>query len=213
MGSRGRADVDDVDVAPIDQLAPIAYRAVDSIGLRGPFHLVPVASADDPEPRVVAKLAHHGSDRVGVRVSSAHHSVPDDPDPDVAHQRCTSWAAARSAASSAAAASLALAPSRVSPRTWRAKLSACCRSASKKVSSALGGHRNLISSASLVPNTSTLHTSPKGKRRPSETTAVVPPESSASACALSASPGQCSSATPDASDVMGPKSCRTSHRV
>src|SRR5207245_759887 len=76
-----------------------------------------------------------------------------------------------------------------------------------------GGHRHLHSSASFVPNTSTLHTSPRGNRRPRETMAVVPSESSAIAWALSGSPGHRSPAMPEATDVMAPNSCCTSHRV
>ena len=72
---------------------------------------------------------------------------------------------------------------------------------------------NLHSSAPLVPKTSTLHTSPRGKRLPSETSAVVPPDSPAIACALSGSPGNGSIATPDPSAVIETISCWTSQRV
>src|SRR5207253_8633823 len=213
--ARRRTYVDDVHVRPPDELAPVCDPGLDAVCGGGGRNPGCVAAADHADLRAVGKLPHQGRDGVSVGMGLAHHSVPDDADPDLrsAHVGDITWAAARWAASRAAAASLALAPSRGAPCTCRAKLSAWRRSAPKNVSSAVGGHRNLHSSAPLVPKTSTLHTSPRGKRRPSETNAVVPPDSSAIACALSGSPGQGSSATPEASDAIGPNSWPTSHRV
>ena len=103
----------------------------------------------------------------------------------------------RSAAASAATASAAVAPCAVAaahpcgetppPGVATHRRNTCSPS---------GGQRNRQSSASRVPNASTRQTSPSGKRRPSDTSAVLPPDSVHSTCALSASPA--ASRTPTA---------------
>src|SRR5439155_23787103 len=134
MRARGRADVDDVDIRPLDDLAPVGRPLLDAVppgGLRDrPF----VASADDEQPRRTGQVAHARCDCVPVRVRPAHQPVADDPDADFglgAHPRATteSDSAARSAASIARNASSPVAPSCASPRTAAANASAWATSA------------------------------------------------------------------------------------
>ena len=83
VSARRRADVDDVDLRPPDQLAPIVHPALDSVRGGGGGHPGPVAAADHAQARPAGQLAHHRGDGVAVGVGLAHHPVPDDADPDL----------------------------------------------------------------------------------------------------------------------------------
>src|SRR2546421_2785864 len=119
------------------QIAPVGDRAIHTVRDGCRIDLLLVAPADHAKPRAVAEPPHHRSDGVAVRVRFAHDSVADDPDPNIAaHHAPAIWAAARSAAPSAAAASCASAPWRGSPRTWRGERSAPSRRAPQNRKSA-----------------------------------------------------------------------------
>src|SRR2546427_1437249 len=178
VSPRRSADVNDVDLGPAHQLAPVGDRAIHTVRDGCRIDVLLVAPADQAKPRAVAEPPHHRGDGVAVRVRFAHDSVADDPDPHItAHHDPAIWAAARSAAPSAAAASCASAPWRGSPRTWRAEPSACWRRAPENVSSAPGGPTDFPSSPSFGPHTPTLPTPPRGERPPPATTDAVPPPS------------------------------------
>ena len=176
-------------------------QSLDSVGLGGVGNLRLIATADHAQARPAWKRAHHRRDRVRVRVGSAHHPVADDADPDLrwsitsrpaGHARgCSLGSLQRGHGVDRAGALERLRRGR-NARTIRPAPSARRRRCHRRSAATGTG----TPPQPLVPNTSTLHTSPSGKRRPSEITAVVPCDSSAIACALSGSPGHGSAATP-----------------
>ena len=92
MCSRRRADVDDVDIRPRHDLAPVRRPLFDSVPAGGTRDSPFVASAHDEQPRRAGKLAHARRDRVAVRMRPAHQPVADDSDADLglgAHPRAT----------------------------------------------------------------------------------------------------------------------------